>query len=359
MDTKTTSPLWLPPSSDALRGVLERGQWQDDEGRRWAAQPQEVGADGRVRVALSPPPTTSRPAAQVWAQAMRLPSLTAALTPCVAIWLYGAARGWPVSAPIALAAIVGALLLQLAVNLLNDVEDHARLIDLPGTLGGAGVIQAGELTAAQVRRVAYGLLGAGLVAGVPALWRAPGPLLLIGAVAALGAWGYSAGPGLKYRALGDATVAALCGPCLTLGFSFAAFGQADAMAWSVGGVMGFAAVAILHVNNYQDIDTDRARGAVTVASLLGPARARAYLVALYALAIAAWTAGALFGGLTPLWAAALPWLAALPAARLTARLLTLPPTDPSLHGARWQAAQAHLLLGLGVCAAMLTAWLSA
>ena len=49
-------------------------------------------------------------------------------------------------------------------------------------------------------------------------------LLGVVAIAALGAWGYSSGPGLKYRALGDLAVVLLCGPVLTVGFALAAFG---------------------------------------------------------------------------------------------------------------------------------------
>jgi 1,4-dihydroxy-2-naphthoate octaprenyltransferase len=351
MSTQINDFIVFDRESAALAEVLERGRWRDPRGTLWSAQPQAVEADGRVRVALCPPPPAAARVG-VWAQALRLPSVTAALTPCAAVWLYGASQGWAVSVGVAVCALVGAALLQLAVNLLNDVEDHARLIDLPGTLGGAGVIQAGQLSAAQVRRVAYGLLGAGLVAGAPALWRAPGPLLVIGAVAALGAWGYSAGPGLKYKALGDLTVAALCGPCLTLGFSYAAFGRADAMAWCIGGFLGLAAVAILHVNNFQDMETDQARGARTVAGLLGVAGSKAYLVALYAVGLGVWTAGALGVAALPWWAAALPWAAAAVPVRLTAALLTQPVTAPSLRGARWEAARSHLLLGVGACAAL-------
>ena len=69
---------------------------------------------------------------------------------------------------------------------MNDVEDENRGIDVPGTLGGSGVLQAGLVPLATMRKVAWGAFGIGLLLGVPALVAEPALLGLV-AVAALGA----------------------------------------------------------------------------------------------------------------------------------------------------------------------------
>lgn len=325
----------------------------------WHVRPREVrgdGADARVVFERIAPRTTGSRLG-VWIRAVRPVSLTATATPCLATLLYGLAVGWESNGLVAATAALGALVLQLAVNLWNDAEDHTRLIDLPGTLGGAGVIQEGLVSARTVARVAKACLVLGLLAGVPALLRAPGPLLAIGLVALVGTAGYSGRPfGLKYRALGDLAVLVMCGPALTLGFAFAAFGRADATVLALGATFGAAAVGILHANNWQDADVDRARGASTVAGLLGPSRSKAYLVAVYAAAFAAWAVGwalAARGAGLHVVALALPALALVPVGRVVAKVLGARDANaPGLALVRVEAAQAHLALGLALAAGL-------
>jgi 1,4-dihydroxy-2-naphthoate octaprenyltransferase len=253
---------------------------------------------------------------------------------------------------LAFCAVLGVLAVQVGVNLMNDVEDDARAIDRPGTLGGSGVIQDGTLTSGALRRAAAIAFGLGLVFGIPVIVAEPLLLALV-AVSAFGAWGYSSGVGLKYRALGDVAVLLLCGPVLTVGFSLAAFGRFDVLVVTLGLALGFAAVGILHANNFQDMENDQSRGVRTLALLMGVAGSRGYLVAVYALALAVWPLAALLGGLHVV-AALLPLLAAVPVAQLIARLITASKdprgasvglSGPELSLVRIDAAKVHLALG--------------
>ena len=348
--------LVLPVGSVELHQMLLHGRIEH-QGRAWLAQPQSMLATDddrradRVRVNLVAAPCAPRPASvALWLRAIRAISLTATLMPSVAILIYGGLRGWAASWWIAGSALLGVLSLQIAVNLMNDVEDHLRLIDLPGTLGGAGVIQQAWLSARTVRRVATGFLLAGVALGIPALLRAPVPLSIIGAVAVIGSIGSSGKPcGLKYRALGDIAVLAMCGPGLTLGFSLAAFGRVDAAVILLGGYFGFAAVAILHVNNLQDVAVDLEHGAVTVAAKLGPARSEKYLIALYVATFGSWIAACILEHLSPL-ALLVPLVGVLPVARFVHAFLgATSPSAPSVKLARVSAAQLHLALGVIMC----------
>lgn len=290
-----------------------------------------------------------------WLRAIRAPSLTATFAPSLATALAGALLGWSIAPWLALSAALGVLLVQIGVNLLNDVSDFARGIDAPGNLGGSGVLVDRSLTPERLARAAWLAFGLGALLGLPALVAEPS-LLWVVALAAFGAWGYSSGPGLKYRALGDLTVLALCGPLLTLGFSLAAFGRADVTIAALGFAFGLAAVGILHVNNLQDMDVDRASGARTVALALGARGSLLYLVAVYALALAVWPVAALAKGL-PLPAALVPLVATLPIAALVSRLWRasrLPGglQSPALALVRVDAAKAHLALGASIAAGL-------
>ena len=290
----------------------------------------------------------------LWLRAIRAPSLTATLMPSVATALLGTLLGWAIAPLTALLAGLGVLLVQVGVNLLNDVEDDNRGIDLPGRLGGSGVLQDGSLAPRALARVAWAAFALGALCGLPALLREPA-LLGVVAVAALGAWGYSSGPGLKYRALGDLAVVLLCGPVLTVGFALAAFGQASWLVAVMGLAFGLAAVGILHVNNLQDMAIDAAAGARTIAQHLGAAGSRGYLVVVYALAIIAWPMAVIVSGL-PWLAALVPLVAVVPIAALVTRLVRASRadrlTDPAFALARVDAAKAHLALGALVSAGL-------
>ncbi len=298
---------------------------------------------------LNQPPRMRR----AW-RAIRPLSLTATATPCLAALIHGWSQGWKLNPWLAATAVSGAIALQIAINAYNDVEDHMKLIDFPGSPGGSGVIQKGWLTALQMRKLARAALIAGALFGLPSLIARQGLVTWIAALGAFGVLGYSGKPlGLKYRALGDLAVFLLCGPGLTLGFSLAAFGTTDPGILWIGAYFGFAAAGILHANNLHDIDLDQSRGARTLASVLGFRRAQKLVPMLYLSALAVLALAVQRGDL-PYWTLLAP-LAAGPSIFLLCRraLKASGPVSPLLSGVRFQAAQAHLILGLLLCTTLL------
>lgn len=361
-DQAALSRVVLPANSPALQRALHHGALPASELLGQAPGAGEVvplralrlteGGEVELLVGAEPGrPSTAR----VWLESIRAISLTATGTPAIAALLAVAVAGQPISWPVSLLAVLGALLLQMSVNLDNDVEDYKRLIDLPGTPGGSGVLHKGWLSAAQCATAARALLVLGLLAGVPTLLRAPGPMAVVGLLALIGTAGYSGKPfGLKYRALGDLAVILLCGPVLTLGVGVAATGALQAPLVPLGLAFGLLAVGILHTNNLQDMEADRARGAATVAGLLGESGSKAYLVLLYVLGVAAWiyTALSLHMGLF----LAVPALALVPTARLVGKVLRAPSlAAPELALLRIEAAQTHLAWGVLFIVALGTA----
>lgn len=328
--------LWLERADAKTQQLLWDATY--NEQRPWVAQELQVS---RLRFTLAQQNTTL-PAFKVWGKAVRAISLTATATPALAVlaWLWQ--QETSINFSHALLALLGVLFLQIAVNLLNDVGDYLKLIDLPGSLGGSGVIQQGWRSAKQIRHGAYACLGMGVLCGLPVVILHP-QLWLIAATGTAGVLLYSAQKiGLKYRALGDIAVWLLCGPVLTAGISYAASGVCESEILWIGGFFGFSSCAILHSNNLNDIEADSQRGAVTLAYLQGFTFARIWLVFYYAAA---------FVCLLPLIVQT-PWisLVALCLPLLIPVLIKLKRAasadSPLLNQIRFDTAKLHLLSGI-------------
>jgi 1,4-dihydroxy-2-naphthoate octaprenyltransferase len=344
-------PLVLEADDPRARAALLTG-WLERGPERVRVVADEVLDIPTRTIAFRPIDGPRPPKLFVYAASLRAVSLTATALPGLVIFFLGIAAGLKADAFAFALALTGAVLLQVGVNILNDVEDHLKLIDLPGGAGGSQTLQRGWVSALELRRLGWASLVLGAALGTPIViqhWRV---LLPLGAVAFLGSLGYSSRPfGFKYRALGDLDVLLLCGPLLTIGFSWAAFGAMIPGTLALGLFFGLLACGILHVNNIQDIPLDSSRGARTLASELGFGRSVKVLYAYYLCAylclglavVLEHVPGSVFGALV-----AVPLLVSLLAACTRAS----GPHSPALVGLRVRAAQVHLLAGLGIVMAV-------
>lgn len=339
--------LVLKAGSEEARSALLRG-WIDQGSERIRVVPEEVLAGPLMEIAFRRIHTPRPSRLRAYFSSIRAYSLTATGLPGFAVLVLGLSLGLQPNFGFFSLAFFAALFLQIGVNVLNDVEDHIKLIDLPGGPGGSQTLQKGWVTARELRVLGTLSLVVGALLGLPVVveyWRA---LLPLGAIALAGSFAYSSGPfGLKYRALGDLDVFLLCGPLLSYGFSWSAFGSSPAGVFYLGGFFGLLACGILHVNNIQDIPIDTQRGARTLASVLGFKKAKWLLALYYGGAYALLLTGFFMGALPP---TSLFALAALP---LFATLLircnrASGPDSPRLIGLRVLAAQGHLIAGVAM-----------
>jgi 1,4-dihydroxy-2-naphthoate octaprenyltransferase len=175
----------------------------------------------------------------------------------------------------ALAALAGALLLQIAVNLANDYFDHRRGIDTAERLGPIRVTQSGLIAPARVLTATGLVLALAAACGLYLVAVGGWPILVIGLAAMAGVLGYSGGPWpLASHGLGDLGVFVFFGP-LAVGGTY--YVQAQSVTWPVAVWSlppGMLIAAILVVNNLRDITTDRKAGKYTLAVRLGPRRTR-------------------------------------------------------------------------------------
>jgi 1,4-dihydroxy-2-naphthoate octaprenyltransferase len=195
-------------------------------------------------------------------------------------WAAGGFRAGP-----AVAAALGALLLQIGSNLANDVFDFERGADREGRTGPLRVTQAGLLSPSQVRMGMVVVFGLSLLVGIYLTIEAGWPVVAIGLSAIAAAIAYTGGPfPLGYNGLGELFVMIFFGFAAVCGTAFVQVGTVPSAAWPAGFAAGCLATAILVVNNVRDMEQDRESGKRTLPVRFGRSWGVAEFAALVALA---------------------------------------------------------------------------
>lgn len=221
---------------------------------------------------------------RAWVLAARVRTLPAAAAPVVVGT--GAAIGTGKFAFVpALAALAGALLLQIGANFANDLFDFLRGADTAERVGPLRVTQAGLLTPRQVRAGMWAVFAAAALIGVYLAVIGGWPVVLIGLAAILAAIAYTGGPfPLGYHGLGELFVFLFFGLAAVGGTYYVQAGMVHAVVWWAAAPMGLLAAAIIVVNNLRDIATDRVAGKRTLAVRFGERGTQAEYVTLVAVA---------------------------------------------------------------------------
>jgi len=212
----------------------------------------------------------------------------------------------------ALAALAGALLLQIGANLANDVFDFKKGADTSGRLGPLRVTQAGLLTSRQVLLGMWLTFGLAALAGLYLIVVGGWPIVVIGLLSIASAIAYTGGPfPLGYKGLGDLFVFIFFGLVAVCGTYYVQAGTVSSTVLWASIPIGALAVAILVVNNLRDIETDRASAKQTLAVRLGVSGARTEYLFLLGVAFVVPLLMWLLARSTP-WVL-LSWLSLLPA----------------------------------------------
>ena len=215
---------------------------------------------------------------QAWWLAIRPKTLPAATAP-VLVGAAHAYRAGGFQAGPALAALVGALLIQIVSNLANDYFDFKKGADNEDRLGPPRVVQQGLISE---KGVLTGLaLCIGLALGVGSYLVLIGgwPIVVVGLVSLLCAVAYTGGPfPLGYNGLGEIFVFVFFGPIAVAGTVYVQSLRWEPAAFLAGIPIGLLCANILVVNNVRDWETDARAGKRTLAARFG----REFGVRLYA-----------------------------------------------------------------------------
>ena len=211
---------------------------------------------------------------EAWRMAARPHTLPAAIVPVLVGSGLAAGEGvfrWDAL----LWAMLGALAIQVAANFANDASDAKRGADTEDRLGPPRMVALGVITSRAMWAATWVAVGVAAIAAV-ALTAIAGPLiLLIGVVSVVAMLGYVGGPvPYGYRGFGEVFVFLFFGLVATVGSRYVHDTTAPLSAWLLAVPIGMLVTAILVVNNYRDIDTDRSAGKRTLAVILGRERTR-------------------------------------------------------------------------------------
>ncbi|HVV83555.1 MAG TPA: 1,4-dihydroxy-2-naphthoate polyprenyltransferase, partial [Kofleriaceae bacterium] len=240
------------------------------------------------------------PRALAWLAAARPRTLPAAVAPVAVGTACALAAGGVAWGP-ALAALAGALCIQLGTNFANDVFDAEKGADRADRVGPPRAVAAGWISARAMRVAMVLAFAAATAAGAYLTAVAGWPVVAIGAASIAAGVLYTGGPWpLGYHGLGDVFVLAFFGVVAVAGTAYVQLGRVPALAWWLAVPVGAVATAILVVNNLRDREQDARAGKRTLAVRFG----RRFALGEYAALLA--VAHAVPLGLA---AAGRPWLA--------------------------------------------------
>ena len=232
--------------------------------------------------------TTTHPLtrAQIWLLAARPKTVPAAVGPVLVGTAAAFADGhfalWPM-----LAALAGALLLQIGSNFANDYFDFFKGADTHERMGPTRVTAGGLLSPAEVRWGMVVVFGLAALVGLYLITVGGWPILALGASAIVAALLYSGGPlPYGYYGLGEFFVFLFFGVAAVAGTYYVQALTVTAQVWLASVPVGALITGVLVVNNVRDRATDAQANKRTLAVLLGDQGARVEYVALLVVAYA-------------------------------------------------------------------------
>jgi 1,4-dihydroxy-2-naphthoate octaprenyltransferase len=271
---------------------------------------------------------------QAWVIAARPQTLPAAASPVVVGTGLAVHDGVFAALP-AIAALLGAGLIQIGTNFANDYYDAIQGADTDEREGFTRVTAGGLIDAKTVKRAMYLTFAAAILLGTYLVYIGGVPIVVIGLLSVASGIAYTGGPyPLGYHGLGDLFVFVFFGLVAVTGTYYVQAAATLADPFTVGippetlpvvalvAALPIAALStdILVVNNVRDKEEDATTGKRTLAVRFGYGIARVEFVAMLALAYA-----------VPVWflvrpdyslAVALPYLTLPYAIRITRTMLT-------------------------------------
>src|ERR687890_2795464 len=212
---------------------------------------------------------TSRQVFEEWFRLARPFSLTAAAVPV----FFGTALAFK-DGSFALgpffAMLFGSLLIQAATNMFNEFYDEQRGLDVADTVGIAGSIVSGRVSAQRVLAGALLCYTLALFLGIYLIVVGGWPILVLGCLSALGGYLYSAGPRpIAYTPASELAVFVFMGILIVV-IAYAVQGGGFPPYVALAALpIGGPVAAILLANNIRDLVSDRRGGRGALPGVFG------------------------------------------------------------------------------------------
>jgi len=137
---------------------------------------------------------------RAWVLATRPQTLPAGASPVIVGTAVAVHEGLFAALP-ALAALVGALLIQIGTNFANDYYDAVTGVDTEDREGFTRATNAGLIPPRRVKLAAFGTFGLAILLGVYLVYVGGLPIVVIGLASVASGYAYAGGPRLGSRAV--------------------------------------------------------------------------------------------------------------------------------------------------------------
>lgn len=251
----------------------------------------------------------------MWIEAMRLRTLPVSVAGVLA-GIACAIMGGSFSLVPAVLCLLFAMLAQVASNFGNEYYDYVNGLDRKGREGFRRGVTEGDISPRAMRIATYATLAVAAVVGCSMLFFGGWWLLPVGIAIGLFALAYSAGPyPLSHHGLGDVAVVVFFGVAPVTLTCYLQEGGWHSLPLSLPGsvAVGLLAANVLVVNNYRDVEDDRAVGKRTTVVIFGrKIMERCYLLSGFVAMLA----------MIPVWVRLSPLSLVVPAAFLSLHVKT-------------------------------------
>ena len=206
---------------------------------------------------------------QSWILASRPKTLLASVVP-VMVGTALAINVGKFSPLVTLVALICSLLIQIGTNFTNDLYDYHKGADTAERKGPVRVLSAGLISVNEMKTAIELTFLAAFILGLYLVYVGGVIILVIGVLSILAGIAYTAGPyPLAYKGLGDIFVFMFFGLIGTMGTFYLQTNEISMPAFLSSIPVGSLITNILVVNNFRDIEEDRAAGKNTLAVKLG------------------------------------------------------------------------------------------
>ncbi len=216
---------------------------------------------------------------KAWLLASRPKTLPAAIVPVWSGCLYAKCFEGVFDLRLAVLTVLGAIFIQIATNFFNDVIDAEKGTDTQARLGPQRMTSSGLLSPGKVYLASAVMLVCAIVVGFLLIEARGWWIVAIGLPSLYLSYGYTGGPfPLAYRGLGEVFVILFFGLIAVGGTIFVQTGEWLSGGWVLGLQIGLLSAVLIAINNYRDLEEDRAAGKNTIVVRFGRPAVRVIIV---------------------------------------------------------------------------------
>lgn len=180
-----------------------------------------------------------------------------------------------------LVALICSVLIQIGTNYANDLYDFIHGADNEKRKGPRRVLASGLITVKEMKLGIFLTFGFAFLFGLYLVYEGGIVILVIGVLSILAGLAYTAGPfPLAYNGLGDVFVFMFFGIVGTAGTYYLHTKELTLVSFIASVPVGALITNILVVNNYRDIEEDKAAGKHTLAVKFGKSFTRYQFISL-------------------------------------------------------------------------------